>query len=297
MAFANNLKSLPNSHIQLLVPMSYEYGGAITDEATTANAFDGDVDSSIQLPATSVVKWTYPAAVSYPTVVGTNPWMLIYRHYGDNSCVYKVTFDATDCVLTQGFIEEDRGQVARDWTNDGDVFNRDNSSSAFSNLLVECAASVGSYTIHRFNITTGSASSNVREVIFSKDYTVPMYSKSMSSSYYFTSQTGKTKTGIQSPRFNLRNSYVMAADHSFEWNELTDAEKLVFEYFFKAFGGNITRPCAMCVIHGTPTASETINNVMTTRMLVINEGSVKWSRNKQTLRHNLNFNATELIPL
>ena len=123
-----------------------------------------------------------------------------------------------------------------------------------------------------------------------------MYNKDWSAEFMFSPQVGSNKIDIQSPRFSQASSYILRGKHSFNWTGLTAGEKLTFELFLGAFGGNMARPFAMCIIHGQSPSGVT-NKVMTTRLLIIDEQSVTWSVDRDTERHGISFSATELIPV
>lgn len=282
-----DLANTGNSHIQLIVPEGYLQGGFVPVDHDT-ELFDGDVDSQVTLVTDTNYVWNFESNLAL------HKWTLLFWHYG-NTGTYKIRQDDyTDLSITD-FAEEDIGQTSNSWDISTPVveFARNGASEKRSNLLLEHTDVTSSSYVDWLDVTLGHAGSNLRQVIFSRDYKVPMYNRNHTASYGFQSRVGNSFVGTRSPRFSLRESYVMAGNHSFEWTDLTAAEQLTFELFIRAFGGNMMRPFAMCVMHGT---SPVANNVMSTMMLLIDSQSVKWKRDRESLRHGISFSATELIP-
>lgn len=281
----------PYSHIQLIVPESYLWGGIYNDTAgsTMAALFDGDVDTWKIMSSAS--QWLYDSAnaLSY--------FALLYQHYGDDDLIYyKIMNNVGDdeLAVTDG-AEELIGQTENMWDYTGSpakTYLTAYGKSAYSNVLLEySAAALSQY--HKIN-PSDTNDHTLRQVMFSRNYRVPMFNTPRDCEYTFSPQIGKNKIGLESPRFTLAQSYSMVGRHTFVWSALTAAEKLTFEFFLRAFGGNMARPFAMCIIHGESPSGVT-NKVMTTHMLIIDEQTVKWKVDAETNRHGIEFSATELI--
>jgi hypothetical protein len=278
----------PKSHIQFIVPEQYLQGGAPEDPDIYL-PFSGNVDAIEQLtPGGKVIQWAFDISgtkESRPT------FALIYGHQGNTGELFLGVGNGLPGIIEPVGITDYAETDSGDWSFNtiGDDTYISRVTSQFSSVLVQFAEYDS--RLASANLTVFSQGSQFRQLMFSRDYSVPMHNNTWSCKREFRPKMSASYLKQESPRFHLTNEYAEIAEHSFEWTGLGDSDRRIFDIFFAAFGGNVTRPFAMCVIHGGALTT------MDCRMLVINEPSISWKHDREMNRDGLKFTATELIPI
>lgn len=283
----------PKSHIQLLVPLHYKYGGkvAILGDATL---FDGDPDTySLVHGSISTIIFNYGVAV--------NPkWAYLWQNSGGQTGGDWTIDDASATTLDHfSRYEEWQWQHDNLWNvvvTDNKI-QRIGSSAIYSNLLVELDNS-SSFNSLRFmaNAVTATSSIQQRGLVFSENFTVPMYGKGFNSGYSFSDiKTNRNPAGIKLANYSLARSVRLRGVHHFNWSGLSIVDKEGFDSFFDAFNGQLSQPFVMCVINGNnPYTDSEAFNTMESKMLILDQETIQRGRDRQG-DYKVSFTARELF--
>lgn len=280
------------SHIQLLVPLHYRYGGKV-DSNADAPLFDGDPDTYRLVNGTiSTIKFNYGSAV-------TPKWAYLWQNSGGQTGGDWTLDDGSSTILEHfSRYEELQWQATNLWdvVVSDEKIQRIGSDATYSNLLVELDNSASFSTLRfKANAVTASSSIQQRGLVFSENFRVPMHGKDWSVEYGYTDiKTNRNPAGIKFANYGLARSVRLQATHRFNWTGLSIVDNQAFDSFFAAFNGQLKQPFVMCIINGYNPHDDGSFNTMESKVLILDSETVQRGRDRKG-DYKVSFSARELF--
>lgn len=277
-------------NIQLIVPIQYYYGLNKTQtDASEMPFFDGDPrtawttfttgDADITVNTAVAAKWCFFDGDEQIRTSGTG--------------TYNVERAGTTVAITA--FHPQYGKSAAWTVATPDFYRNSTNTEQFQSALIQLNNSTAAtqWGIDIQGIMTTTYEYTKRGIVFSEDFTVPLFNRKHRLSESFKPAASRTQTGNDFSDWRAAASTQAIVVHEFSWSELTQAQFNVFQNFFNAFNGNIQQPFVMARLRNDGSAP---NYEMDFWRLLIQDDSIQISKSTgDSPRYSLSFTAQELL--
>ena len=238
------------SSVRFLIPIQYRRGGGSLASATYAGAFDGDRNTTCDAYGT----------ISDISITGLDgggvcKYLFVDTHSTSfTSGSYFVQINGSLASLASPYFYEEYGYTGQ-FTRAGSLIRRYTGSGSRS-VLISINNSTATTGV-KLNVSSVSgANPLVTGLIFSEDYSLPLYDQGYSVSVGFPAKDNRTPTGFLSHDISFAKSIQAIETVSFTWSGLTGSQAYICTEIVKAFGGNIRRPFCIVVINDDNTLGD-----------------------------------------